>query len=151
MTRFVGPGAVSTGRLRSATGQATVEVVALVPLLVAVALAAFTVLAAGRASAAAESAAEAGAIALVQGHDGAAAARAALGTREGTAVRIRGGRVRVSVRPPVPFLADRLTAVAEADSGAAPPPSPLHLLRGGDGLSGAPPAPAVAPRADAGS
>ena len=129
-------------RADRAEGQATVELVALVPLLVVVGFAVTTVLAAGRASSAADAAAEAAAIAIIRGGDGAEAARRTLAghARGSTTIRIRGGRVRVTVRPRLPLLAGSLTAMAEADAGrAAPVPDPLLPIRGGDGESAAPP------------
>src|SRR4051794_23897687 len=84
-------------RLHSASGQSTVEVVALLPLLLAVGLAVFTVLNAGRAEEAAGSAAEAGAAALLQGREPRAAVRHALGgwPRQRAEVRLDGRRVTV--------------------------------------------------------
>src|SRR5215207_7000394 len=65
-------------RVGCARGQSTVEVVGLLPLLLAVGLAVFSLLHAGRAEEAAGNAAEAGAVALLQGREPRAAARAAL-------------------------------------------------------------------------
>ena len=62
----------------SCAGQAAVELVALLPLVVAVALAILQALAAGVAVELAGHAAHSGAVALAEGRDGAAAARAAL-------------------------------------------------------------------------
>ena len=105
---------------RSARGQSTVEVVALLPLLLAVGLAVFTVLNAGRAEEAAGSAAEAGAAALLQGREPEAAARAALGgwPRGRSEVRLDGRRITVRVTPPGPF-GGGLRASASADAGPA--------------------------------
>jgi Flp pilus assembly protein TadG len=111
------------GALAAERGQATVELVGMVPLLVVVVLAVGEVLAAGAARSAASSAAEAAAIALVQGTDPAAAARAAAPgwTRERVAVRVAGRRVRVRIAPPglVPGTAHLLVATAVADAGPA--------------------------------
>jgi hypothetical protein len=110
--------------LRPARGQATIETVAMLPLLVLVALVVAQVLAARSAAALAAGAAEAGAVALLQDRDAAGAAREALG--EGAAgrasVRVEGRRVRVRVRPRVvlPPLAGALAATATADAGPAP-------------------------------
>jgi hypothetical protein len=95
-------------------------VVALLPLLLAAGLAAFTLLNAGRAEEAAGAAAEAGAAALLQGREPQAAARAALGdwARRRAEVRLAGRRVTVRVTPPGPFGA-RLRASATADAGPA--------------------------------
>ncbi|HET9739527.1 MAG TPA: hypothetical protein VFP78_15525 [Solirubrobacteraceae bacterium] len=105
-------------------GQAAVELVALLPLVLAVALTAATVLAGLAASEQAGQAAEAGAIALIQGRDARAAARGAIPglARSRTEVAIAGSRVTVRVRPPVPlgFLVAALEATATADAGPEP-------------------------------
>jgi hypothetical protein len=99
-------------------GQATVEVVAMVPLVVAGAVGVAQVLAAGAAAALADHAAEAGAVALVQGRDPRAAVRAAVPawSRPGLEVEVSGSRVRVRLRPPalVPGAGAALAAVSEA-------------------------------------
>jgi hypothetical protein len=104
-------------------GQATVELVLLLPLLLAAALAAAALLAAHSAGEQAGQAAEAGAVALLQNRDPAAAARAALpaGTRHRAAIAVHGRRVTVTLRPrlPVAALERSLTARATADAGAA--------------------------------
>ncbi|HEX8120601.1 MAG TPA: hypothetical protein VF549_04965 [Solirubrobacteraceae bacterium] len=108
-------------RLTSARGQASVELVAMVPLLVAVALALGQVLAAGAARELAGHAAEAAAIALARGGDPRAAARDALPgwSRDRLDVSVDGRRVTAKVRPVafVPPLAERLDATATADAG----------------------------------
>jgi Flp pilus assembly protein TadG len=83
-------------------GQAAVELLALVPLLLAVALAAAQVLAVGYASVLAGNAAEAGALTLAGGGDARAGARAALPgwSRARARVSVTGGTVRVDLRPP---------------------------------------------------
>jgi hypothetical protein len=105
-------------------GQASVELVALAPLLVVVVLAAAQLLAAGAARALADHAAEAAGIALLQGGDPVAAARAAVPgwSRGRLAVEVRGRHVRVRLRPPAPVaaLGDLLEARGEADAGPAP-------------------------------
>src|SRR3954452_6800279 len=92
-------------------GQASVELVALLPLATLVALAIGQLLAAGSARELAGNAAEAGAAALLQGSDPTAAARAALPgwSRERTTVRVAGRRVEGHVRPRTvgPLLAER--------------------------------------------
>jgi hypothetical protein len=102
-------------------GQAAVELVALLPLVVAVALAVLQALAAGVAVELAGHAAHSGAVALAEGRDGAAAARAALpGWARGRVdVEVRGERVRVRVTPRslLPGLGRRLAASATADAG----------------------------------
>jgi hypothetical protein len=106
---------------RGSAGQATVELVALLPLALLVALAIAQLLAAGSARELAGNAAEAGAVALLQGSDPAAAARAALPgwSRDRAAVRVSGRRVEIRLHPRtvVPLLADRLDATASADAG----------------------------------
>jgi hypothetical protein len=107
-------------------GQATVELVGLLPLLLAVALTAATVLAGQAAAEQAGQAAEAGAVARIQGGDPRRAVRDALPdrARPGADVAIDGSRVTVTVRPrvPLPFLAGALEATATADAGPEPPP-----------------------------
>lgn len=102
-------------------GQASVELVALAPLVVAVVLAAAQVLAAGAARELADHAAEAGAVALLQGGDPKAAARDAVPgwSRGRLAVRVDGRRVRVRLRPRafLPALAGMLATTGEADAG----------------------------------
>jgi hypothetical protein len=108
-------------RLGREHGQASVEIVALIPLLVALALALLQALAAGVAGTLADHAAHSGAVALAEGQDGNAAARAAVPgwARGGVAVEVRGSRVRVRLTPPtlVPGLGARLAATATADAG----------------------------------
>lgn len=103
---------------RGERGQATVELVALLPLLVAVALGAGQLLAAGVARELADHAAEAGAVALLQGGDPEEAVRAAVPgwARERLEVAVRDRAVVVALRPPLAFpaLADDLTARATA-------------------------------------
>jgi Flp pilus assembly protein TadG len=102
-------------------GQAAVEVVALLPLLVVAALAVMALLAAGQARELAGHAAAAGAIAILQDADPEDAARAAAPSwsRERMEVRVSGRRVRVRLRPRAPFgLAESLLeATATADVG----------------------------------
>jgi Flp pilus assembly protein TadG len=117
---------MTPGARRSAgeAGQASVELAVLAPLLVLVVLAAAQLLAAGAAAALADHAAEAGAVALLQGTDPAAAARAAVPgwSRERMAVAIVGRRVRVRLRPPAPIaaLGGLLDASGTADAGPVP-------------------------------
>ncbi|HWC26388.1 MAG TPA: hypothetical protein VG474_07380 [Solirubrobacteraceae bacterium] len=107
--------------LRSASGQASVELVALAPLLAVVALAAAQLLAAGAARELADHAAQAGAVALLQRADPRTAARDAVPgwSRGRLDVRVEGGRVRVRLRPRslVPALGRLLEARGEADAG----------------------------------
>ena len=114
---------ISPGPLGGDSGQASVETVALVPLLLAVALAAGQLLAAGMAREVAGHAATAGAAALIQGRDGRQAARLALPgwARERARVAVSGRRVTVRLRPPGPRpVAGVLEAGRVADAGPAP-------------------------------
>lgn len=95
-------------------GQAQIEIIATLPLLIAVAAVVLQLMAFGYSQSLADGSAEAGAVAVAAGRPAAAAARAALpgwaGSRIG--VDVNGGRVEVELRPPtlVPGLAGRLTA-----------------------------------------
>ncbi len=110
-------------RAPGVSGQASVELVALLPLAALIALAIAQLLAAGAARELAGNAAEAGAAAILQGADPTAAARDALPgwSRERAEVRVAGRRVEVRVRPRavVPALAETLVATAAADAGPA--------------------------------
>jgi hypothetical protein len=114
-------------RGRGAAGQASVELVAFLPLALVVALAIFSVVAAQAADEQAGEAAEAGALALLQGDDPRAAATAALSkaSRRRATVGLAGRQVHVHVRPrlplPIPGLAERLAGDAHANAGAATP------------------------------
>ncbi len=109
------------GRAGGEGGQSAVELVALLPLVVAVALAVLQALAAGLAWELAGHAAHDGAVAVSEGRDGVAAARASLPgwARSRIAVSVRGRQVRVRVTTPslLPGLAARLAATARADAG----------------------------------
>ena len=89
-------------RPRGAPGQASVELLATLPLLLAVALACAQLLAVGYSSVLAGNAAEAAALALAGGGDPHAAVRAALPGwyRARARVAVSGGDVRVELRPP---------------------------------------------------
>lgn len=110
---------------RGSAGQASVELVALLPLAAVIALAIGQLFAAGAARELAGNAAEAGAAALLQGRDPAAAARAALPgwSHDRAEVHVSGRRIEVRVRPRavIPLLADRLAAHATADAGPSAP------------------------------
>jgi hypothetical protein len=112
---------MTRARACSPSGQASVELVALLPLAALIALAIGQLLAAGSARELAGNAAEAGAAALLQGRDPALAARDALTgwSRERSSVHVTGRRVEVRVRPRtvIPVLAQRLEASATADAG----------------------------------
>jgi pilus assembly protein CpaE len=100
------------------SGQAAVELLAVLPLLLAVALAAAQLLAVGYASVLAGNAAEAGALALAGGGDAHAATRNALPgwSRAHARVSVEDGDIRVNLRPPVLLrpLADELEVSAAA-------------------------------------
>lgn len=118
MTRAAVPG---PALVRGASGQASVELVAMLPVAVAVMLAVLQLLAAGATRELAGHAAGAGAVALLQRADPRAAARDAVPgwSRERMAVTVRGPRVTVRMRPPVlvPGLAGLLTSTVRADAG----------------------------------
>jgi hypothetical protein len=101
-----------------------VELVGALPLVAVLALSAGQVLAAGAAHELAAHAAEAGAVALLQGTDPQREARASLPgwSRQHAQVLVAGSRVRVRVRPPglLPGLAGFLTATSQADAGPLP-------------------------------
>jgi hypothetical protein len=110
------------GALRAARGQggqASVELLGALPLLLAVALAGVQLLAVGYASILAGGAAEAGALALAAGADPKSEVRAALPgwSRARARVHIEGGRVTVRLRPPALLrgLAERLEVTAKAE------------------------------------
>jgi pilus assembly protein CpaE len=102
-------------------GQAAVEVVGMLPLLALAGLAVLQLLVAGAAHEYAGHAAEAGAIALADGRDVGAAARAAIPGWSGRrlAVRVDGRRVEVHLRPPAILrsIGDLLAAEVTADAG----------------------------------
>ena len=104
-------------------GQSTLEVVALLPTLALATLTVLQLLVAGATAEYAGHAAEAGAVAILQDHDPAAAARASLPAWTGrhVAVTVHGPLVRVRLRPHglLPFVADALAITAEARAGAA--------------------------------
>ena len=106
---------------RGSCGQASIEIVGILPLAVLVALAIGQLLAAGAARELAGNAAEAGAAAILQGTDPKAAARDALpgwsDDRVDVSVADRRVRVRLQPVPVIPGVADRLTATVVADAG----------------------------------
>jgi hypothetical protein len=99
-------------------GQATVELVAALPVLLLAALVALQLLAAGYALTLADGAAEAGALALASGEPAVEAARAALPgwAADDVAVAVEGSTVSVRLRPPSPIeaLAKRLVVSSSA-------------------------------------
>ena len=114
-----------TGRSvrRCQRGQASVELLGAVPVLVVLGLFLFQALAVGYAVVLAANAAEAGALSLAGGGDAEEAAREALPgwSRAGMKVEAGDGRVEVSLEPPSPIeaLGDELMVTSEA---AARPP-----------------------------
>jgi hypothetical protein len=105
-------------------GQASIEVLGLLPLVALIALVALTMAASHTAAEQAGQAAEAGALVLLQGGDDPrSAAEQALSraTRKRTTITVSGRRVQVRVRPrlalPIPGLGDRLAGEAGADAG----------------------------------
>ena len=106
-------------RMSSARGQATVETIALVPVLLIVGVGLMQLLAVGYASVLAGGAAEAGALALAGGTDPRAAALRALpGWSEANArITVEGGRVQVRLRPPsvLRALGERVEVNAAAE------------------------------------
>jgi len=112
---------LTVGLQRAESGQAAVELIALLPVVVAVALAVLQALAAGIAPELAGHAAQSGAVAIAEGRDGATAARAALPgwARSRVVVEVHGTAVRVRVTPPslLPGIGARLAATAAADAG----------------------------------
>lgn len=104
--------------IRGASGQASVELVALLPLLLVIALVALTAVAAHAADEQAGAAAEAAALALIQGGDPHAAAVAALPPHTHATIAVTGHTVHVHIRPrvalPLPGVAERLAADATA-------------------------------------
>lgn len=105
-------------RHRGTAGQASVELVAGLPALLLTALACVQLLVAGYTLTLADGAAEAGALARAAGEPAGRAVRKALPgwARDRVSVRLRGGRVAVTVRPPSPLggVADRLAATSTA-------------------------------------
>jgi hypothetical protein len=107
-------------------GQATVELVALLPLLLIAALAGAAVIGAHTAGEQAGQAAQAGAMALLRGSDPRAAARRALPAhvRRRAAIEVRGRRVTVRIRPNLPLAALEHPLTGTATASAGPGPSP---------------------------
>jgi hypothetical protein len=100
------------------SGQATVEAIAAVSLLLLAGSIAMQLLVAGYALTLADGAAEAGALALAAGKPARGAVRDALPgwARDGADVTVRGGEVTVRLRPPslFPAIGEALTADSSA-------------------------------------
>lgn len=123
MTCSPRPGTRALRRARGRSGQASLELVASIPLLVAGALVAFQLMATAYALHLAGGAAEAGALAIAAGTDAEPAARAALPGWAKNRVKVNSGgdgKVQVTVEPPAPIpalsSALRMTASAWAKS-----------------------------------
>jgi hypothetical protein len=111
---------VTRGVVASDGGQATVELVAVLPLVLVAAFAATAIVGLEATREHAGEAAHAGAIALLQGADPERAAREALaGGGRSASVRVQGRRVTVTLDPSGPLrrLLPRLEARATADAG----------------------------------
>jgi Flp pilus assembly protein TadG len=110
-----------SGRRGADGGQASIELIGGLPLLMVLILATAEVLAAGGARSAASGGAEAGAMAVLQGGDPEAAARAAAPSwaHARLAVRVEGRRVTVRATPPalLPWLPALLSSTATASAG----------------------------------
>ena len=104
-------------------GQATVELIAALPVLMLVALVALQLLVVGYATTLADGAAEAGALALASGGSAAAAAREALPgwAEDDVSVAVKGGEVSVRLRPP--SLIEAISKRLAVDSSAAVRPA----------------------------
>jgi hypothetical protein len=111
-----------TMRLRAQDGQSSVELVALLPLLVVVTVAVAQLLAAGVAHELAAHAAENGAIAVGEGEDPKQAVRDALPgwARQRVHVTIQGRQVRVRLTPVTVFPGAGKALVADARADAGP-------------------------------
>jgi len=111
--------------MASEDGQATVELVAAIPVLLLAGLLALQLFAAGYALTLADGAAEAGALALAAGQPAKSAVREALPdwADDDSDVAVRGGEVTVRLIPPSPFpsLADRLAVSSSAFAREASP------------------------------
>jgi hypothetical protein len=110
---------------RADSGQSSVELIALLPLVFVVGLAIMSLLAARSAAGEAAAAAQAGAMALIQDGDARSAAHAALpeDSRGRARIAVHGRRVTVTVRPErPPLVASILTTTASAHAGPEPGP-----------------------------
>jgi hypothetical protein len=105
-------------------GQAAVELLVVLPLVLVAALVGGAIVAARAAQERADDAARAGAMAMLQGDDPAAAARKLLAAPDQDGVSVRGRRVSVELSPRLPFrlALPQLEAHATADAGPEPRP-----------------------------
>lgn len=112
-------------RLDGSEGQATVELLAAIPLLVLVGSVALQLLLAGYALTLADGAAEAGALALAAGGPARAAAEGSLPgwAEERAEIAVRGGEVTVQLQPPA-FLGPIGERLAVTSSSYARPAEP---------------------------
>jgi hypothetical protein len=117
-------GGLSRPAVTGSRGQASIELLGLLPLVGLIALVALTMIASHTAGEQAGEAAEAGALVFLQGgEDPRSAAKGALSeeARKRTTITVSGRRIHVRVRPrvalPIPGLADRLAGEAHADAG----------------------------------
>lgn len=106
------------GRRQAERGQASVELLGALPALLALAFAAFQLLAVGYSAVQAGTAAEAGALALASGADARDGVRESLPgwSRAGARVSVSGGTVRVRLRPlsPIAAVSRRFEVTGEA-------------------------------------
>jgi hypothetical protein len=104
--------------VRSSRGQASVELLGALPVVLLFGMVVLQALAVGYAAVLAGNAAEAGALAIADGGDATGAARAAVPgwSRAGMRVGVSGGRVEVRMRPPsaIAALARELEVHAHA-------------------------------------
>ena len=107
---------------RSPRGQASIELIAFLPLVLLIGLTGFSFAAAQSARDEAGAAAEAGALAILQGREPREAARDALpeGTRERARIEVDGPSVHVHVRPNLPIAALAGALAADEHAHARP-------------------------------
>jgi hypothetical protein len=104
-------------------GQATVELIAAIPLLLIAGAVALQLLVTGYVLTLADGAAEAGALALAAGQPGISAARESLPewAQDGAEITVQGGEVRVRLRPPSPIEAVAKHLAITSTAYARPP------------------------------
>lgn len=108
---------------RRETGQATVELLGAIPVMLLVGLVAFQLLAVGYSASLAGTAAEAGALATAAGGSAADGARDSVPgwSRAGMRVQVAGGKVHVAMRPPSPLRAVGRALEVSASAGLGDP------------------------------